>query len=52
MATGSITGSNAIRSSDNRAGLGGKWAEILKEVSPDIHHAAILFNPETAPYYA
>jgi putative tryptophan/tyrosine transport system substrate-binding protein len=34
------------------ASLGSKWAEILKEVSSDIDRAAILFNPETAPYYA
>ncbi len=34
------------------ASLGGKWAELLKEVSPDVRHAAILFNPDTAPYYA
>ena len=32
--------------------LGGKWAEVLKEVAPDISQAAILFNPETAPYCA
>src|ERR1700761_6248680 len=44
---GNITGFINIEAS-----LGGKWAEILKEVSSDIDHAAILFNPETAPYYA
>lgn len=44
---GNITGFINIEAS-----LGGKWAEVLKEVSPNIDHAAILFNPETAPYYA
>jgi putative ABC transport system substrate-binding protein len=31
------------------AAMGGKWLELLKEVAPSISHAAILFNPETAP---
>jgi putative ABC transport system substrate-binding protein len=44
---GNITGFINIEAS-----LGGKWAELLKEVSPDVNHAAILFNPETAPYFA
>jgi putative ABC transport system substrate-binding protein len=29
--------------------MGGKWLELLKEVAPGITHAAIMFNPETAP---
>jgi putative ABC transport system substrate-binding protein len=29
----------------------GKWLEILKEVAPDISRAALMFNPDTAPYY-
>jgi putative ABC transport system substrate-binding protein len=44
---GNITGFINIEAS-----LGGKWAELLKEVSPGVDHAAILFNPETAPYFA
>jgi putative tryptophan/tyrosine transport system substrate-binding protein len=44
---GNITGFINIEAS-----LGGKWAELLKEVSPGLDHAAILFNPETAPYFA
>jgi putative ABC transport system substrate-binding protein len=44
---GNITGFINIEAS-----LGGKWAELLKEVSPGVNHAAILFNPETAPYFA
>lgn len=44
---GNITGFINIEAS-----LGGKWAELLKEVSPEVNHAAILFNPDTAPYFA
>jgi putative ABC transport system substrate-binding protein len=44
---GNITGFINIEAS-----LGGKWAELLKEVSPDVNHAAIMFNPETAPFFA
>jgi putative ABC transport system substrate-binding protein len=29
----------------------GKWLEILKEIAPNIRRAAVLFNPETSPYY-
>jgi ABC-type uncharacterized transport system substrate-binding protein len=29
----------------------GKWLEMLKEMAPDVRRAALLFNPETAPYY-
>jgi putative ABC transport system substrate-binding protein len=44
---GNVTGFINIEAS-----LGGKWAELLKEVSPGVDHAAILFNPDTAPYFA
>jgi putative ABC transport system substrate-binding protein len=44
---GNITGFINIEAS-----LGGKWAELLKEVSPGVDHAALLFNPETAPFFA
>jgi putative ABC transport system substrate-binding protein len=29
----------------------GKWLELLKEVAPAAGRAALIFNPETAPYY-
>ena len=29
----------------------GKWLEMLKEVSPDVVRAALIFNPNTGPYY-
>jgi putative ABC transport system substrate-binding protein len=30
--------------------MGGKWLEILKEISPQIAHVAVLYFPEMAPY--
>jgi len=29
----------------------GKWQETLKEIAPSVKRMALLFNPETAPYY-
>jgi putative ABC transport system substrate-binding protein len=31
--------------------LGSKWLEALKQIAPNVSRVAILFNPETAPYY-
>jgi putative ABC transport system substrate-binding protein len=31
--------------------MGGKWLQVLKEIAPATNRAAILFNPDTAPYY-
>ena len=44
---GNITGFINIEDS-----LGGKWLEILKDISPALKQAAILYNPVTAPYFA
>jgi putative ABC transport system substrate-binding protein len=30
--------------------IGGKWLELLKEAAPSVTRAAIVFNPQTAPY--
>jgi putative ABC transport system substrate-binding protein len=30
--------------------IGGKWLELLKQVSPTLTRAAVVFNPQTAPY--
>jgi len=30
--------------------IGGKWMQLLRELVPDLTHAGVLFNPETAPY--
>jgi len=45
---GNITGFINIESS-----LAGKWIETLKDIVPGVTHAALMFNPETAPiaYY-
>ena len=32
--------------------MGGKWLELLKEVAPTVTRAAVVFNPQTAPYTA
>jgi putative ABC transport system substrate-binding protein len=29
----------------------GKWLEMLKEVAPGVRRVALIFNPQTAPYY-
>jgi putative ABC transport system substrate-binding protein len=43
---GHITGFTAFEFS-----MGGKWMELLKEIAPSIRHVAVLFNPQTAPYF-
>jgi putative ABC transport system substrate-binding protein len=30
--------------------MGAKWAELLKEIAPEIRHITVIFNPDTAPY--
>jgi putative ABC transport system substrate-binding protein len=30
--------------------IGGKWLELLKQVSPSMRRAAVVFNPQTAAY--
>jgi putative ABC transport system substrate-binding protein len=29
----------------------GKWLELLKEIAPRVTRTALMFNPQTAPYY-
>lgn len=41
---GNITGFINIE-----AAMGGKWAELLKTIAPDLSRVAIMFNPDTAP---
>ena len=41
---GNITGFTFVESA-----MGGKWVELLKEIAPRTTHAALLFNPTTAP---
>jgi putative ABC transport system substrate-binding protein len=44
---GNITGFINFESS-----LSGKWIEMLKDIVPRVARAALIFNPETAPYFA
>lgn len=43
---GNVTGFTSLEFS-----IGGKWIEALKEISPSLTQAALLYNPETAPYF-
>jgi putative ABC transport system substrate-binding protein len=43
---GNVTGFTSLEFS-----MGGKWIESLKEISPSLTQAALMFNPETAPYF-
>jgi putative tryptophan/tyrosine transport system substrate-binding protein len=29
----------------------GKWVEMLKQIAPSVRRIAVVFNPQTAPYY-
>jgi putative ABC transport system substrate-binding protein len=42
--SGNITGFGLYEPS-----LGGKWLELLTEITPGLKRAAIMFNPDTAP---
>jgi putative ABC transport system substrate-binding protein len=42
---GNVTGFTPIVAS-----LGGKWAELLKEIAPRITRVTLLFNPPAAPF--
>jgi putative ABC transport system substrate-binding protein len=42
---GNITGFSA-----EEAGMGGKWLELLKELSPRVTRIAVIYNPGSAPY--
>jgi putative tryptophan/tyrosine transport system substrate-binding protein len=44
---GNITGFTYMEAS-----LIGKWLDLLKAIAPAVTHTALLFNPDTAPYYA
>jgi putative tryptophan/tyrosine transport system substrate-binding protein len=43
-------GGNLTGFSNMEAAMGGKWLELLTEMAPGIKRAAIMFNPDTAPY--
>ena len=45
-------GRNATGFAAYEVSLGGKWIETLKEVSPNLAQAAVLYEPVAAPYMA
>jgi putative ABC transport system substrate-binding protein len=42
-------GGNATGFVDIEASLGGKWLELLREISPAVKRVGFMFNPKTAP---
>ena len=45
-------GANVTGFANLEASLGGKWLELLSEITPGLKRAAIMFNPDTAPISA
>ena len=43
-------GGNATGFVNLESSLVEKWIELLKEIAPQVSRAAMMFNPETAPY--
>jgi putative ABC transport system substrate-binding protein len=43
-------GGNITGFGDYENSIVGKWLELLTQVAPDIKRAAMIFNPDTAPY--
>jgi ABC-type uncharacterized transport system substrate-binding protein len=43
---GNVTGFTSFEFS-----MGGKWVEVLKEISPSLVRIVIIYNPVTAPYF-
>jgi putative ABC transport system substrate-binding protein len=44
-------GSNITGFTTSEPTIGGKWVQVLKEIAPNTTRAAVIFNPDTAPYY-
>jgi putative ABC transport system substrate-binding protein len=44
-------GGNITGFANFEASMGGKWLELLSEITPGLKRAAIMFNPDTAPVY-
>ena len=43
-------GGNATGFTPIQGSLGGKWAELLKEIAPRVGRITLMFNPETATF--
>ena len=50
VATLSSPGGNITGFGSEEADMGGKWLELLTQLAPGMKRAAIMFNPDTAPY--
>jgi putative ABC transport system substrate-binding protein len=44
-------GGNVTGFSTTEFSLGGKWLNLLKEIAPGLKRVAVLFNPDTTPYF-
>jgi putative tryptophan/tyrosine transport system substrate-binding protein len=49
VASLSHPGGNMTGFHNSEASIGGKWLELLTQIAPRVKHAAMLFNPDTAP---
>jgi len=43
-------GGNITGFTNFEASIGGKWLQLLKEVNPRMARAAVIYNPQTAPF--
>jgi putative ABC transport system substrate-binding protein len=43
-------GGNVTGFANFEPAIGGKWLQLLKEIAPNVTRAALVFNPETAPF--
>jgi putative ABC transport system substrate-binding protein len=44
-------GGNVTGFSSHEFSLGGKWLNLLKEIAPGLKRVAVMFNPDTVPYF-
>jgi putative ABC transport system substrate-binding protein len=44
-------GGNATGVTNFEFTMGGKWLQLIKNVAPGVTRTAVIFNPETAPYW-
>jgi putative ABC transport system substrate-binding protein len=43
-------GGNVTGFANFEPAIGGKWLQLLTEIAPDVTRAALVFNPDTAPF--
>lgn len=44
-------GGNITGFTNAEPSMGGKWLEVLKDIAPSMRRAALMFNPNSAPYF-